>query len=70
MSGPPLSNPCASLAGSKETPQPRFPNLQQTEKRDDLCPKILSAITDQEMAFAHLVLSGTMNDRQAAEAVG
>jgi hypothetical protein len=25
-------------------------------------------ITDQEMAFAHLVLSGTMNDRQAAEA--
>src|SRR5882757_3372194 len=27
-------------------------------------------ITDQEMAFAHLILSGTMNDRQAAEAVG
>ena len=27
-------------------------------------------ITDQELAFAHLVLSGTMNDRQAAEAVG
>jgi hypothetical protein len=27
-------------------------------------------ITDQEMAFAHLVLSGTMNDRAAAEAVG
>src|ERR1700722_2798772 len=27
-------------------------------------------ITDQEMAFAHLVLSGTMNDRQAAEAAG
>jgi hypothetical protein len=27
-------------------------------------------ITDQEIAFAHLVLSGTMNDRQAAEAVG
>jgi hypothetical protein len=27
-------------------------------------------ITDQEVAFAHLVLSGTMNDRQAAEAVG
>jgi hypothetical protein len=26
--------------------------------------------TDQEMAFAHLVLSGTMNDRRAAEAVG
>jgi hypothetical protein len=27
-------------------------------------------ITDQEIAFAHLVLSGTMNDRQAAEAAG
>jgi hypothetical protein len=27
-------------------------------------------ITDQEMAFALLVLSGTMNDRAAAEAVG
>jgi hypothetical protein len=27
-------------------------------------------ITDQEMAFALLVLSGTMNDRRAAEAVG
>jgi hypothetical protein len=27
-------------------------------------------ITDQEIAFALLVLSGTMNDRQAAEAVG
>jgi hypothetical protein len=27
-------------------------------------------ITDQEMAFAHLIMSGTMTDRQAAEAVG
>jgi hypothetical protein len=27
-------------------------------------------ITNQEMAFAHLILSGTMTDRQAAEAVG
>jgi hypothetical protein len=27
-------------------------------------------ITDQEIAFAHLVFSGTMTDRQAAEAVG
>src|SRR5271154_6241619 len=27
-------------------------------------------ITDQEIAFAHLVLSGTMTDRRAAEAVG
>jgi hypothetical protein len=27
-------------------------------------------ITNQEMAFAHLILSGTMTDRQAAKAVG
>jgi hypothetical protein len=27
-------------------------------------------ITDQEIAFAHLLLSGTMTDRQAAKAVG
>jgi hypothetical protein len=31
---------------------------------------IVSDPTDQEMAFVHLVLSGTMNDRRAAEAVG
>jgi hypothetical protein len=27
-------------------------------------------ITDQEIAFAHLVLSGIMTDNRAAEAVG
>ena len=32
--------------------------------------KVSDPITDQEMAFAHLVLSGTMNDRCAAEAAG
>jgi hypothetical protein len=32
--------------------------------------KVSDPITDQEMAFVHLVLSGTMTDRQAAEAVG
>jgi hypothetical protein len=31
---------------------------------------VIDPITDQEMAFAHLVLSGTMTDRQAAEAAG
>jgi hypothetical protein len=31
---------------------------------------VTDPITDQEMAFAHLILSGTMNDRSAAEAVG
>jgi hypothetical protein len=32
--------------------------------------KVHDPITDQEIAFARLVLSGTMTDRQAAEAVG
>jgi hypothetical protein len=32
--------------------------------------KVSDLITDQEIAFAHLVLSGTMTDRRAAEAVG
>ena len=31
---------------------------------------VTDPITDQEIAFAHLVLSGTMTDRQAAEAAG
>ena len=31
---------------------------------------VTDPITDQEMAFALLVMSGTMNDRRAAEAVG
>ena len=32
--------------------------------------KVNDPITDQEMTFARLVLSGTMTDRDAAEAVG
>ena len=32
--------------------------------------KVSDPITDQEIAFAHLVLSGAMTDRRAAEAVG
>lgn len=33
-------------------------------------PGVTGPITDQEIAFAHLVLSGIMNDRRAAQAVG
>src|ERR1700733_15066292 len=32
--------------------------------------KVIDPITDQEIAFARLVLAGAMTDRQAAEAVG
>ena len=31
---------------------------------------VTGSITDQEMAFAHLLLSETMTDRRAAAAVG
>jgi hypothetical protein len=31
---------------------------------------VTDPITDQEMAFAHLIMSGSMSDRRAAEAVG
>ena len=31
---------------------------------------VTDSITDQEMAFAHLILAGTVDDRRAAEAVG
>jgi hypothetical protein len=33
-------------------------------------PRVTDPITDQEIAFAHLILSGTMNDRCAAETAG
>ncbi len=33
-------------------------------------PWVTDPITDQEIAFARLIMSGTMNDRRAAEAVG
>jgi hypothetical protein len=38
----------------------------------DRIPKntVSDPITDQEIAFARLILSGTMNDHRAAEAVG
>jgi hypothetical protein len=32
--------------------------------------KVSDPMTDQEMAFAHLILSGSMTDQRAAEAVG
>src|ERR1700691_4122325 len=45
-----------SFSNSKEPPMPKS--------------KVSDPITDQEMAFARLVLSGAMTDRHAAEAVG
>ncbi len=33
-------------------------------------PWVTDPITDREIAFAHLIMSGAMNDRRAAEAVG
>jgi hypothetical protein len=46
-------------------------NFSQNSKEPSM-PKneVSDPITDQEIAFAHLVLSGAMTDRRAAEAVG
>ena len=42
-----------------------------THRTEPPMPKnqVSDPITDQEIAFAHLILSGTMTDRRAAEAV-
>ena len=64
MSGPPrLPTPLSPKESSKQIQ----PNLQPTKERNDLCPKILPApaapewvddpITDQEIAFADLIIS-------------
>ena len=47
-------------------------NFTTPEKTEPPMPKnkVSDPITDQEIAFARLVLSGTMTDRHAAEAVG
>jgi hypothetical protein len=51
-----------------EVPLPQSP---ENEDESDM-PKnyVTDPITDQEITFAHLLLSGTMNDREAAEAAG
>jgi hypothetical protein len=48
-------------------PNPYFNNFKEPSMPKN---KVNGLITDQEMAFARLVLSGTMTDRDAAEAAG
>src|SRR5246127_3719483 len=69
MSGPPrLSTPFVSLREQQTNP------FQSPANRGTRLPMpkntVTDPITDQEIAFAHLILSGTMNDRSAAEAAG
>src|SRR6202453_4813642 len=46
-------------------------NFSQIRKEQSMPKnKVSDPITDQEIAFVRLVLSGTMTDRQAADAVG
>src|SRR5580692_5806256 len=68
MSGPPP----LSLASSKQTPTTPLPQTSANRGTRRPMPKntVNDPITDQEIAFAHLIMSGTMNDRRAAEAVG
>src|SRR5271156_3027873 len=51
-----MRNTTSSINNSKEPPMPKN--------------KVSDLITDQEMAFAHLILSGTMTDHAAAQAAG
>jgi hypothetical protein len=78
---PVSKSPTPSIRGLPRLPPPFYPyesskqiqpNLQKTKERGYPVPKNTASdqITGQEMAFAHLILSGTMNDRDAAEAVG
>src|SRR5277367_3404855 len=57
---------------SSETSARSFSPSQLPNLTEPPMPKnqVSDPITDQEVAFAHLVLSGTMTDRQAAEAAG
>src|SRR5580692_5556679 len=68
MSGPPP----LSLASSKQTPTTPLPQTSANRGTRRPMPKntVSDPITDQEIAFAHLIMSGTMNDRRAAETVG
>ena len=47
-------------------------NIARINKEQQKCRQnnITDPITDQEIAFAYLILVGTMTDRRAAEAVG
>jgi hypothetical protein len=47
-------------------------SFKPTSQLEPLMPKnnVIDPITDQEIAFARLVLSGTMTDQRAAEAAG
>src|ERR1700690_633181 len=49
---------------------PTIPSLTNFQEPPMPKKKVSDPITDQEMAFARLILSGAMTDRHAAEAVG
>jgi hypothetical protein len=56
-----------------QTPAPKLlsnSQIPETEATPMPKNKVSDPITDQEIAFARLVLSGAMTDRRAAEAVG
>lgn len=59
-----------TLATSTNLRQPRNETTRAQKYCLPLRAAVTDPVTDQETAFAHLVLSGTMTDRRAAEAVG
>src|ERR1700683_2575886 len=57
---------CKPLPVASLSQLPNFPETEPPMPKN----QVSDPITDQEIAFAHLVLSGTMTDLRAAEAVG
>jgi hypothetical protein len=67
-----LVNPCQTTVTCQTALENLCPYLLFLNSTEPSMPKnkVSDLITDQEIAFARLVLSGTMTDRGAAQAVG
>src|SRR5882757_5407157 len=66
-----LADPCQTTVVCQTALEP-LSNLLFQQSKEPPMPKnkVDDLITDQEIAFARLVLSGTMTDREAAQSVG
>jgi hypothetical protein len=60
----------AAPSSAAETAARNLPGNGVTMPKKQVTDRINDLITDREMTYAHLLQSGTMTDRQAAEAAG
>src|SRR6202035_256138 len=69
-----MSGPTAALhpfvSRREQQTNPTQSRANQGTRRPMPKNTVTDLITDQEMAFAHLIMSGAMKDRRAAEPVG